>query len=315
MPRDISLLPTCYNILSKALWKRIIPYILIIIPFWQRAFLRKQGRQELIFTLKAEMDDFRHKSTKFIVVFIDFADAFGSVKHEFIFETLYHFGITEKYACLMEVLYKHSTFKVICGAELTKWFFIFKGMKIGDSLSALIFLLIIDRICKPMTNITIANSNLYNERNLNPISVQAFADDIVTVHANPTVIQLMFDSAERLMYSSGLDVKPSKCAVLYTRRSRNTWPKAKREFKPDIYVQGNCTKICDRNMTYKDLGKSIALSAEDSLQVSEIIDTYSDLVHKIQQCNLPLSLKASAFNNLALAKILHHFYNTRLSEE
>ena len=42
------------------------------------------------------MDDFRHKSTKFIVVFIDFADAFGSVKHEFIFETLSHFAIPEK---------------------------------------------------------------------------------------------------------------------------------------------------------------------------------------------------------------------------
>ena len=57
-----------------------------------------------------------------------------------------------------------------------------------------------------MINTAIANSNLYNERNLNPIPVQAFADDIVTVHADPTVIQLMFDSAERLMYSSGLDV-------------------------------------------------------------------------------------------------------------
>ena len=50
------------------------------------------------------MDDFRHKSTKFIVVFIDFADAFGSVKHEFIFETLSHFGISEKCACLIEDL-------------------------------------------------------------------------------------------------------------------------------------------------------------------------------------------------------------------
>ena len=69
------------------------------------------------------MDDFRHKSTKFIVVFIDFADAFGSVKREFIFETS-HFGIPEKYACLIEDLYKHSTFKVVYGADLTKLFFI-----------------------------------------------------------------------------------------------------------------------------------------------------------------------------------------------
>ena len=166
-----------------------------------------------------------------------------------------------------------------------------------------------------MINTAIANSYLYNERNLNPIPVQAFAVDIVTVHADPTVIQLMFDSAERLMYSSGLDVKPNKCAVLYARRSGNNWYKGKREVKPNIYVQGNCLERCDRNVTYKYLGKSLALLGEDSLQVIEMIDTYSDLVHKIQQCNLPLALKASAFNNLALAKILHHFYNTRLSEE
>ena len=123
-----------------------------------------------------------------------------------------------------------------------------------------------------MINTAIANSNVYNKRNLNV----------------NTVIQLMFDSAERLMYSSGLDVKPSKCAVLYVRRSGNNWYKV----KPNIYVQGNCLESCDRNVTYKYLGKSLALSGEDSLQVIEMTDTYSDLVHKIQQCNLPRALKA-----------------------
>ena len=90
-----------------------------------------------------------------------------------------------------------------------------------------------------MINTAIANSNLYNERNINPIPVQAFADDIAAVHADRTVIQLMFDIAERLMYSSGLDVKPSKSAVLYARRSGSNWYKGKREVKTNIYVQGN----------------------------------------------------------------------------
>ena len=125
----------------------------------------------------------------------------------------------------------------------------------------------------------------------------------------------MFDSAERLMYSSGLDFKPSKCPVLHARRSGNNWYKGKREVKQNIYVQGNCLESCDQNVTYKYLGKSLALSGEDSLQVIEMIDTCSDLVYKIEQCNLPLALKTTASNNLALAKILHHFYNTRLSEE
>ena len=125
----------------------------------------------------------------------------------------------------------------------------------------------------------------------------------------------MFDSAEQLMYSSGLDIKPSKCEVLYARQSGNNWYKGKREVKQNIYIQGNCLESCDQNVTYKYLGKSLALSGEDSFKVIEMIDTYSDLVHKIQQCNLPLALKASAFNSLALGKILHHFYNTRLTEE
>ena len=234
--------------------------------------------------------------------FIDFADAFCSVKHEFIFETLSRFGIQEKYVCLIEDLCKHSTFKVICSANLTKLFFIIRGTKTGNPLSALIFILIIDRICKPMINTATANSNLYNERNLNSIPVQAFADDIVTIHADPTVIQLMFDSAERLMHSSGLDVKPTKCAVLYARWSGNNWYKGKREVHSNIYVQGNCLEIWDRNVAYKYLGKSLTVSGEDSLQVIEMIDTYSDLVHKIQQCSLPLVLKTNAFNNSSACK-------------
>ena len=69
----------------------------------------------------------------------------------------------------------------------------------------------------------------------------------------------MFDSAKQLMYSSGLDVKLSKCAVLYTRRSGNNWYNGKRKVKPNIYVQGNCLESCDWNVTYKYLGKSLAL--------------------------------------------------------
>ena len=47
----------------------------------------------------------------------------------------------------------------------------------------------------------------------------------------------------------------------------------------------------------------------------EVIENYKDLLEKITSCKLPLALKASVLNKLALAKILHHFYNTRFTEE
>ena len=42
---------------------------------------------------------------------------------------------------------------------------------------------------------------------------------------------------------------------------------------------------------------------------------YKELVGKIEECTLPLSLKLSALNNMALAKISHHFDNIRLNEK
>ena len=53
-------------------------------------------------------------STKFHVVFIDFADAFGSVKHPYMFETLQELGIPYSLLRVIEDIYKYSTFKVIC---------------------------------------------------------------------------------------------------------------------------------------------------------------------------------------------------------
>ena len=82
--------------------------------------MNKRDRQELIYTLKTAFDDFHHKSTKLASVFIDFADAFGSVNHQFLFEALQCFDIPDIYDCLIEDLYKYSSFKVICGSNLTK---------------------------------------------------------------------------------------------------------------------------------------------------------------------------------------------------
>ena len=130
--RDISLLPTVYKIFSKAICQRLLRYVSDRIPFWQRAYLHKRARQELIFSLKTAIDDFKRMSTKFHVVFIDFADAFGSVKHPYMFETLQELGIPYSVLRVIEDIYKYSTFQVICKEGLSKKFVIVRGTKTGD---------------------------------------------------------------------------------------------------------------------------------------------------------------------------------------
>ena len=42
---------------------------------------------------------------------------------------------------------------------------------------------------------------------------------------------------------------------------------------------------------------------------------YKETLDKIQGSSFPTPLKLSTFNNMALAKILHHFDNTRIEEK
>ena len=301
--RDISLLPVCCKILSKAICNRIISIISSKINFWQRAFLNKRDRLELIYTLKTAFDDFRHKSTKFTSVFIDFADAFGSVNHQFLFETLQYFDVPDIYSCLIEDLYKYSSFKVICGSNLTKIFIIVRGTKTGDPLSALIFILIIERTCRPMVEIAILKLGIRNELRFNPLPVQAFADDIVLSSYDIEVIKSMLRESEPVMLSAGLEVKPSKCAIFHDRSSGSNWYKSRKNYSSEVFIQSHSLPLCKLDINYKYFGKSLSLCGEDEKQFDEFINKYQTLVDQIKLSVLPISVKCSAFNNLALAKI------------
>ena len=214
--------------------------------------------QELIFTLKSAIDDFCHMSTKFYLIFIDFADAFGSVNHTFMFETLRLFNIPDIYNCLIEDLYKYSSFRVICGFKLTERLFITRCTKTGDPFSAFMFILVIDRICKPMVVTAMVSLNLENEQRLNRLP--AFADDIAMVAYNVSVINEMVRSSEPIMECAGLEVKPIKCAVYYARRSGNNWYTGKKDQVPNICIQGNQLPLYTRSTPCKYLGTSLTLS-------------------------------------------------------
>ena len=68
-------------------------------------------------------------------------------------------------------------------------------------------------------------------------TMQAFVDDIAAVQYEATFIKRMFESNENVMNLAGLEVKLSKCAVMYVWRSGNNWYNGKNDKKPEITVQ------------------------------------------------------------------------------
>ena len=65
------------------------------------------------------------------------------------------------------------------------------GTRTGGTrtLSALIFILVIDVVCRPMYRRASNEMNILNDEIINPLPVQAFADDINTTHHDAKLIQ------------------------------------------------------------------------------------------------------------------------------
>ena len=132
--RDISFLSCVYKLLMKCLIKRITPRITEnVIGFWQRAYLKKRDRQEPIFCVKTAIDDFKHMSSKFYGLFIDFRDAFGSLDQSHMIKNLSACGIEETYCKIVLDIYQDSHFDVICDEGLSKEFALNTGCKTGSS--------------------------------------------------------------------------------------------------------------------------------------------------------------------------------------
>ena len=232
---------------SLCLCNRLIEFISNEISFWQRAYLEKRERQELIINLITEIEDLKHLNTKMYVTFIDFADAYDSFSHEFIIDSLERFNITETYCTLIKDLYKNSCFQAIGRTKLSKVFYIIRGTKTDDPLSAIIFITVIDCIFKPIISVVLVTQNIENEKMLNPLPVQGFADDIAIVTYDERSLHEMINVSEPIMQRANLDVKASKCAVLYGRRSGSNWYTGKNDKKPNNVVQNTNIKVLKRS--------------------------------------------------------------------
>ena len=181
------------------------------------------------------------------VTFIDFADAYGSFSHEFIIDSLERFNITETYCTLIKDLYKEFLLSSHWQNKIIKSIYIIRGTKTDDPLSAIIFITVIDCIFKPIISVVLVTQNIENEKMLNPLPVQGFADHIAIVTHDERSLHEMISVSEPIMQRANLDVKASKCAVLYGRRSGSNWYTGKNDKKPNNVVQNTNIKALKRS--------------------------------------------------------------------
>ncbi len=146
------------------------------------------------------------------MVFLDFRDAFGTLPHRVMIDALEEIQLPKIYVDIIKDVYCDSYLQVICGKDLTRPIPLEVGIKTGCPWSAVNFIIAINQWLKWLC----AHAP---PPVLSPNPVQGYADDVAVASRDEGVIKNMLSCTDRFLTWSGLQVKHSKCAIFYERRS------------------------------------------------------------------------------------------------
>ena len=145
--------------------------------------------------------------------------------------------------------------------------------------------------------------------------VGGFADDIYLASLYEQVFEAMVTAFKQGVKGTNLIIRSDKCGLFYERRSANRWYKAKMNSNPSASFNGDQVQLHGRHEPYRYLGKPLTVAREYENHVDDFFENCVELLNNIAVSVAPIPIKLEALEIVALAKISHHFANTRISEE
>ena len=120
--RGISLLLTTYKILSNILLSRLIAYAEEMIGDHQCGFRRNRSTTDHIFCIRQMLENKWEYNEAVHQLFIDFENAYDSVRRENLYNILFEFGIPKKLVGLIKMCLTESYSRVRVGKNLSEIF-------------------------------------------------------------------------------------------------------------------------------------------------------------------------------------------------
>lgn len=144
--RDITIIPVFQKVLEKIIYNRLVIFseqISFPNPL-QQGFRNNCGSITAAFCIKEAICYYMDRDTSVYVTFLDNAKAFNTVWHSGLFYKLYRLGIQGKTWRIMKDSFENVTCSVLFAGKQSERFGIKQGVGQGRTLSAWLFLVMID---------------------------------------------------------------------------------------------------------------------------------------------------------------------------
>ena len=145
------------------------------------------------------------------VMALDLKDAFGSVSHKALFDTMRKMGFSEDVIHPLKDAYEDSQTIVYKSSTKTNPITIRKGVKQGCPLSPILFNMALNPLLEELNNKHLEEGYSFKEGyNV----VQAYADDLILLSDNKANLIKLIHTVERFMSYMKISINPSKCIKL-----------------------------------------------------------------------------------------------------
>ncbi|CAN6171901.1 unnamed protein product [Urochloa humidicola] len=212
--RPISLIHSFAKLLSKLLANRLAPELNGMVSRAQSAFIKKRSIQDnFLYTQNLIWSLHRAKQAGLFLK-LDIAKAFDTVRWDYLMEVLQQLGFGSRWRGWVTAILSTASTSILLNGSRGGWFKHYAGLRQGDPLSPMLFILAMEPLQKLLDLATSDNI-------LSPINNRAarlrtslYADD-AAIFLNPVKqeIHAVNDLLQLFGQVSGLIINRSKCAV------------------------------------------------------------------------------------------------------
>ena len=232
--RPITLSNTDHKLITKTYSKKLTKIVSCSIGEEQTAYIPGRLINDNVRSMLMTID---LPNVDGILVSLDAKKAFDSVDHRYIAKCLEVFGL-KSFVPIFSVLYKNLRSDIILNRKVVKGFDILKGVKQGDALSCIIFIMCIEPLIRNIKN------NVEIQRIKSPSlriripKIYGFADDVnvLTTRSQGSINQI-FKEYEKLSINSGLKLNADKTEILCFNPQRANYAFSANYLNRDYVIQ------------------------------------------------------------------------------
>ena len=212
--RPITLSNCDHKLITKTYANRMCAQLAPNIEERQTAYLKGRLINDNIRSMIATINVAQEEQLDGLLVALDAKKAFDSVSHKYIERCLKSFGC-KNFIPIFRLLYAELKTDIIVNGKVEAGFLIKRGVKQGDALSCIIFIMCMEPLLRNIeSNDEIVPIISMALNKVLPKSY-AYADDVnVTIQDSPRSLRALFSEYERLSRNSGLELNANKTEIM-----------------------------------------------------------------------------------------------------